>query len=117
MFRPAMILIVLLAESIGLTLFVVKVQVQDLEDQLVEFNRTITEDRQAVHVLKAVWSHLNKPARLRVLAERYLGLRAIESRQVGTTAKWFTEISESTSESTDGVKPLTLQVSTEEVTR
>ena len=68
-------------------------------------------------VLKAEWSHLNKPARLRVLAERYLELRAIESRQVGTAAKWFSEISESISESTDGVKPLTLQVSTEEVTR
>ena len=117
MFRPAMILIVLLAGSIGLTLFVVKVQVQDLEDQLFEFNRTITEDRQAVHVLKAEWSHLNKPARLRVLAERYLGLRDIESRQVGTAAKWFPKIPESTPGSTDGAKPLALQVSTEEVTR
>lgn len=117
MFRPAMILIVLLAGSIGLTVFVVKVQVQDLEGQLAEVNRTITEDRQAVHVLKAEWSHLNKPARLRVLAERYLGLRAIESRQVGTAAEWFPEIPESTPESTNGVQPLTLQVSTEEVAR
>ncbi len=117
MFRPAMILIVLLAGSIGLTVFVVKVQVQDLEDQLAEFNRTVTEDRQAVHVLKAEWSHLNEPARLRVLAERYLGLRAIESRQVGTAAEWFPEILESTPESTDGVQPLAAQVSIKEVTR
>lgn len=117
MFRPAMILIVLLAGSIGLTVFVVKVQVQDLEDQLAEFNRTITEDRQAVHVLKAEWSHLNEPARLRVLAERYLGMRAIETRQVGIAADWFPEIPESTPESTNGVQPLTTEISTEEVTR
>ncbi len=117
MFRPAMILIALLAGSIGLTVFVVKYQVQDMEDQLAEFNRTVTEDRQAVHVLKAEWSYLNEPARLRLLAERYLDLRAIETRQVGTAAEWFPEIPESTPESTDSVQPLTGQVSTEEVTR
>ena len=117
MFRPTMILIVLLAGSIGLTVFVVKVQVQDMEDQLAEFNRTVTEDRQAIHVLKAEWSYLNEPARLRVLAERYLGLRPIETRQVGTAAEWFPEISESTPESINGVQPLTAQFLTEEATR
>ncbi|MBT7943062.1 MAG: energy transducer TonB, partial [Alphaproteobacteria bacterium] len=73
MIRPAMILISLLAMSLSLTLFVVKYQVQDLEGELVAYNRSITDDRQAIHVLKAEWSHLNQPARLRDLAERYLG--------------------------------------------
>ncbi len=116
MIRPAMILIVLLAGSIGLTVFVVKVQVQDMEDQLAEFNRTVTEDRQAVHVLKAEWSYLNEPARLRALAERYLDLRAIETRQVGTAAEWFPEIPEPSPESTNSVQPLAAQVSIKEVT-
>ncbi len=89
MIRPAMILIVLLAASLSLTLFVVKYQVQDLEGELVEYNRALTEDRQAIHVLKAEWSYLNQPARLRNLAERYLGLAAIETRQVGTAAEFF----------------------------
>ncbi len=89
MIRPATILIVLLAASLSLTLFVVKYQVQDFEGELVEYNRALTDDRQAIHVLKAEWSYLNQPARLRNLAERYLGFAAIETRQVGTVDEFF----------------------------
>ncbi|MFQ5764277.1 MAG: hypothetical protein ACE5GT_05060 [Rhodospirillales bacterium] len=94
MIRPTMILITLLAASLGLTLFVVKYQVQDLEEQLTELNRAITEDRQAIHVLKAEWSYLNEPTRLRDLAKRYLGLSAVESDHVGTAADLLPRISE-----------------------
>ena len=94
MIRPAMVLIILLAASLSLTLFMVKYQVQDLEEELAGLNRSITEDRQAIHVLKAEWSHLNEPKRLRILAERYLGLRAIESEQVGTAEDLLPEIIE-----------------------
>ncbi len=89
MIRPATVLIVLLVASLSLTLFVVKYQVQDFEGELVEYNRALTEDRQAIHVLKAEWSYLNQPARLRNLAERYLGFAAIETRQVGTADEFF----------------------------
>jgi cell division protein FtsL len=89
MIRPAMMLIVLLALSLGVTLFVVKYQVQDLENQLVGVNREISDDRQAIHVLKAEWSHLNEPVRLRRLAERHLGLEAVKARQFGTADEWF----------------------------
>jgi hypothetical protein len=89
MIRPATILIVLLAASLSLTLFVVKYQVQDFEGELVEYNRALSDNRQAIHVLKAEWSYLNQPARLRNLAERYLGLAAIEARQVGTADEFF----------------------------
>ena len=94
MIRPAMVLIILLAASLSLTLFVVKYQVQDLEEELVGLNRSITEDRQAIHVLKAEWSHLNEPKRLKSLAERYLGLSAIQSEQVGTAKELLPEIIE-----------------------
>ena len=89
MIRPAMILITLLATSLSLTLFMVKYQVQDLEGELVEYNRSMTEDRQAIHVLKAEWSHLNQPSRLRDLAERYLGLGALDSGQIGKANEFF----------------------------
>ncbi len=59
MIRPSTLLIVLLAVSLSLTLFTVKYQVQDMEDQLIGLNRSITDDRQAIHVLKAEWSYLN----------------------------------------------------------
>lgn len=89
MIRPTMILITLLATSLSLTLFMVKYQVQDLEGELVQYNRTLTDDRQAIHVLKAEWSHLNQPARLRNLAERYLGMGALESGQIGRAMEFF----------------------------
>ncbi len=91
MIRPAMVLIVLLAASLSLTLFVVKYQVQDLEEELIGLNRAITEDRQAIHVLKAEWSHLNEPSRLKKLAERYLGLGPIATDQVGTANELLPE--------------------------
>mgnify|MGYP006119665861 CR=1 FL=1 len=91
MIRPAMILITLLTSSLGLTLFVVKYQVQDLEGALLEYNRKITEDREAIHVLKAEWSHLNQPSRLRELAKRYLGMVMVQPAQVSTAKEFFAE--------------------------
>jgi cell division protein FtsL len=111
MIRPTTLLIVLLAVSLSLTLFTVKYQVQDLEEQLVQINRSITDDRQAIHVLKAEWSHLNEPTRLRILAERYLGMTAIDSRQVGTAAEMLPRISEI---ETGPVTPLTASVAIQE---
>jgi len=91
MIRPATILIILLASSLGLTLFVVKYQVQDFESVLAEYNRKITEDREAIHVLKAEWSHLNQPSRLRQLAKRYLGMVMVQPEQVVTVKEFFIE--------------------------
>jgi cell division protein FtsL len=116
MIRPAMILIVLLAASLGVTLFIVKYQVQDLENQLVRINREITNDHQSIHVLKAEWSHLNEPNRLRGLAERHLGLGAVETKQVGTMNEWFkTEPKSATNAA--GVAPLVAPVAQKESKR
>ena len=114
MFRPAMILIVLLAGSIGLTLFVVKYQVQDFEGELVEYNRALSDNRQAIHVLKAEWSYLNEPSRLKILAERYLGMTAIDSRQVGTARELLPPIHQDNAET---VTPLTASVVIQEQPR
>ena len=62
-------------------MFVVKYQVQDLEDTLIHINREIYDNRQAVHVLKAEWSHLNEPNRLRYLIARHLDLGPLENAQ------------------------------------
>lgn len=81
MIRRSTLLSTLLAVSTGLALFVVKYQVQDLEDTLIKINREISDSRQAVHVLKAEWSHLNEPNRLRFLARRHLDLGPLENSQ------------------------------------
>lgn len=81
MIRRSTLLTTVLAVSTGLALFVVKYQVQDLEDRLTQINREIAENRQAVHVLKAEWSHLNEPNRLRYLVARHLDLGPLDNAQ------------------------------------
>lgn len=81
--RHATLLFLLLAGGLSVVLFSVKYQVQDLEEEMVELNKSIIKERQSIHVLQAEWSHLNDPQRLRVLAQRYLGMiQADPSRMV-----------------------------------
>ncbi len=84
--RRAAFVSLLLAGVISLALFALKYQVQDLEDELVKLNRSIFADQEAIHVLKAEWSHLNDPRRLRSLARRHLGMKPITPNQLATIA-------------------------------
>ena len=77
-------LFVFMAAALSLALFSLKYQVQDLEDEFVSLNRSILAERRAMHVLEAEWSYLNDPARLGPLAARHLGLRPVDSEQLGT---------------------------------
>ena len=78
------VLFVFLAAALSLALFSLKYQVQDLEDEFVGLNRSILAERRATRVLEAEWSYLNNPVRLGALAARHLGLRPVESEQMGT---------------------------------
>lgn len=82
--RQTTMLFVLLAGALSLALFSVKYQVQDLEEELAGLNRSIKVEQQAVRVLKAEWSHLNNPERLRGLAKRHLGLDPVLPKQMQT---------------------------------
>ncbi len=84
MMRRTTVLFVFLAAALSLALFSLKYQVQDLEDEFVGLNRSISAERRAMHVLEAEWSYLNDPVRLGALAARHLGLRPVESEQMGT---------------------------------
>jgi len=84
MIRHTTLLFVLLACALSLALFSVKYQVQDLEEELVGLERSIVSERQAIHVLKAEWSHLNDPSRLGALAREYLGMKPVAPNRVAT---------------------------------
>ncbi len=84
MIRYSTLVFLLMAGVVALALFSVKCQVQDLEKELTQLNRSTIEDREAIRVLKAEWSHLNNFARLRALAGRHLGMKPLDPGQMGT---------------------------------
>ena len=84
--RRSTLILMLLTVVVGTGLFLVKYRVQSLEEELQGLNRGIASDRQAIHVLKAEWSYLNDPKRLRKLAGRHLDMIPISASQVTTRA-------------------------------
>ena len=67
---------------VGFGMFVMKNQVQNLENELASINRNIEEDVKTIHLLKAEWSHLNNPSRLRALATKHISLNQVKAEQI-----------------------------------
>lgn len=76
------ILSALAAGVVGIGLFFVKHEVKEQEARLAELNREIQANQEAIHVLKAEWSFLNDPARLKQLSEKYLDMKVMGPTQV-----------------------------------
>ena len=70
--RQTTIFAIFIAAIMSVSLFYLKYEVTNLEDELNLLNDAIISDREAIHVLKAEWSHLNNLNRLRDLAKRHL---------------------------------------------
>ncbi len=62
--------------------FVLKNQVHDLELELAKINDNIQSDMKSIHVLKAEWSHLNTPSRLKKLASEHILLNKVRPEQI-----------------------------------
>jgi hypothetical protein len=75
-----------LALGIGIGLFQLKYRVQELEQNLAQTNRDILTNEEAIHVLKADWSYLNRPEKIDPLARRFLGLSPLTGSQYVTIA-------------------------------
>ncbi|MBI5121091.1 MAG: hypothetical protein HZA67_08800 [Rhodospirillales bacterium] len=70
----------------GVGLYLLKHEVQAMEANLAETRRQTFADHQAIHVLKAEWTYLNEPTRLKSLAERHLGMEPMSATQVAMIA-------------------------------
>lgn len=84
--RAMTFLWIFLAAAAGIGVLLLKHNVEALEIQLQATNDAIMDDQQAVHVLKAEWSYLNDPVRLRQLAESHLSLAPMRPDQITTFA-------------------------------
>lgn len=76
-----LVVVALLAVS-SLTMFNVVHKARNAYQDLQEFQRQYVEEKKAQHVLKAEWSYLNEPQRLRKMASKYLDTQKIEVAQI-----------------------------------
>lgn len=74
---------ILAAVALCVVLFTIKQRMQGMEEEMTALNRDIFANEQSIHVLKAEWSHLNDPRRLRELASQHLGLSPVRPEQLG----------------------------------
>jgi hypothetical protein len=86
MIRTTTLMSMLLGVVLTVVLFALEFQVRELEDELAVLDRSIVAESQAIHVLKAEWSYLNDPWRLRRLAERFLKLTPVRPEQLSSLA-------------------------------
>ncbi len=62
--------------------FILKNQVHKLEKELSRINTEIQLDAKNIQVLKAQWSQLNNPARLRKLAAEHISVNNVKAEQI-----------------------------------
>lgn len=82
MMRRSMTLWLLLATCAGISLFLIKHEVQEREDRLNALHREILADQEAIQVLNAEWSYLNRPDRLEHLIRELGDRRAANHLQL-----------------------------------
>jgi len=82
--RPLGIAGFALVAVLAFGLFTLKYEVRGLEAELEQLERQADADQEAIRVLGAEWSYLNRPERLAALSARYLPLSVVSARQIGS---------------------------------
>lgn len=72
----------ILTVGVGVSLFLLKYKVQDLENELNASKAQVVRDRAAIKVLQAEWTYLNDPERLRRLSAEHLGFGPATAKNV-----------------------------------
>ncbi len=68
----------------GVLLFYTKHKVRVSLKELSGIQKQIMTTKEAIHVLKAEWSHLNSPKRLESLSYAHLKLKSVDAIQVAS---------------------------------
>src|SRR3546814_15754724 len=73
-----------MATCLGMALVMVKYEAQRRVEQLAALHRQFLSSQEAIHVLEAEWSYLNRPDRLEALVHRHLDLVPMDNRQISS---------------------------------
>jgi len=68
--------------ALAAVIYQVKYETRSLDNRVASLQQGIAEERDVIAILRAEWSHLNRPARLERLARAHLGLRPIQANQI-----------------------------------
>ena len=82
MLRFINICLVLGLVALAYVIYEVKYEARSLDERIIVLNKGIEEERDALAVLRAEWSLLNRPERIERLAEKYLKLAPAHPQQL-----------------------------------
>jgi hypothetical protein len=82
MSRGLSLIALLLLAVVSFGLYQLSYEVQRLEDELVELNRALSQERETIGVLQAEWSYLSRPDYLQDKAQRLLGMRPSTAKDI-----------------------------------
>lgn len=68
--------------SASIMLYHTSYKVQEQEEQLVRIKAAQKSERETIHVLEAEWAMLTSPSRLQRLADKFLDLKPVSSKQI-----------------------------------
>ena len=68
--------------ALAMGLYLVKYSVQGVQRDVATLKQQLATEKESLHLLNAEWAYLNRPDRLRQLADRHLDLVPLDSRQI-----------------------------------
>lgn len=87
--RRSTLIWTVLCVTVVIGLFVIKHEVQELEEKLQALNAEIITDQDAIQVLQAEWAYLNQPSRLEALSTKLLGMEPPTPAQTQTLSEFL----------------------------
>lgn len=69
---------------LAIGLYLVKYSVADVQRNVATLKGQLASEKESLHLLNAEWAYLNRPDRLRQLADRHLDLEPLDSRQINS---------------------------------
>lgn len=82
MSRGLSLIALLLLAVVSFGLYQLSYEVQRLEEELIELNRALSQERETIGVLQAEWSYLSRPNYLQDKAQRLLEMRAATAKDI-----------------------------------